>query len=415
MRPSSDLMSVVGALDFQKDRSDLIRAIPAGRWNELLRLTDSAQLTLPLAIRLRDSLPSEIRTRVDRNLERNAQRTRQTWQNYRDIERELECRGVGFAVLKGMTHFPSFCDDLSHRPQFDIDLFIPAEAIDVAVQAIAALGYETVGSGHTSTADHLPAMIRKTGFCWKGDYYDPELPLIVELHYSFWNTGREGFGVSGADRFWARRTRRHAPYDGGTGIPALHPLDDLAFTTWHLVKHLVRGSLRLYHVYELAHFLDRTASSDSFWDEWQSSAVGTRTVEPIAFRLAQEWFGCRMHHVVRSEIERLPRAVDRWFKLFAFSPVVAMERPNKDELFLHLVLARGTSDRLRIATRKLVPTNPPRVVMDAHVSTASTALRAKRELFLARFLLQRALRHARSLSPVVQSGLRWWWQAWRAV
>ena len=71
MRPSH-LISVVGALDFQRDRGDLIRDIPAEKWPQLLGLTDAAQLTLPLAIRRRDCLPPEIQSRVDRNLARNA-------------------------------------------------------------------------------------------------------------------------------------------------------------------------------------------------------------------------------------------------------------------------------------------------------------------------------------------------------
>jgi hypothetical protein len=409
-------MSVVGALDFQKDRGGLIRDIPVGRWPGLLPLTDEAQLTLPLAIRRRDCLPPEIQRRVDFNLARNAERAERTRRLYMNIERELRWRGVEFIVLKGMTHFPSFCDDLAHRPQFDIDLYCPPESIRIAAEAISALGYEPVGSGHTATADHLPAMIRKTGFRWRGDYYDPEMPLVVELHYRFWNPEREYFEVRGAEGFWSRRTRRIIPHrSGDCSVPALHAVDDLAFTTWHLVKHLLRGNLRLYHVYELAHFLHRTAAAELFWREWQASATETRTAEPIAFRLACEWFGCRIHPVVTDEIERLPPAVDRWFRLFAFSPVTARESPNKDELFLHLALARRPAERLRIAARKLIPPNPPRVVMDPHVKTASGSVRARRRIYLAGFLFSRAVRHIRSWSPVLQSGLRWWRQARRAA
>src|ERR1035438_5794637 len=155
MRPSH-LISVVGALDFQRDRGDLIRDIPAEKWPQLLGLTDAAQLTLPLAIRRRDCLPPEIQSRVDRNLARNAERALETRRLYRSIEQEFRWRGVEFIVLKGMTHFPSFCDDLSHRPQFDIDVYCPRESIHVAAEAMAGLGYETVGSGHKATADHLP-------------------------------------------------------------------------------------------------------------------------------------------------------------------------------------------------------------------------------------------------------------------
>jgi hypothetical protein len=412
MRPSSDLLSVVRGLDFQDDRSEPIRGIAIGKWPRLLSLTDEAQLTLPLAIRRRDCLPPNVRDRADRNLARNAQRACQTRNLYRGIAERLLARGVEFLVLKGMTHGTPWCDDLAHRPQFDLDLYCPPEAMQPAAETIASLGYEPVRPQRGAPADHLPAMIRRTGFQWKGDYYDPELPLIVELHFRFWNPGHEAFCVSGADGFRARGTKRNI---GDCEIPALHPLDDLAYTTWHLVKHLLRGNLRLYHVYELAHYLDRTASANSFWLDWQASAIQTRVAEPIAFRLAHEWFGCRIHPVVRGEIERLPTTVNRWFSMFVSSPITGMEHPNKDELFLHLALAQGLGQRVRIVAHKLVPLNPPHVVMDAHARTDTLRLRALRIAFRVQFLLRRALRHIRAWSPIVQSGLRWWRQAWRAA
>jgi len=410
MPPSSDLLSIVRGLDFQNDRSELIRGIASAKWNRLLNLTDEAQLTLPLGIRRRECLPPEIRGRVDRNLVRNAERARQIRNLYQDIAQRLQMRGVEFLVLKGMSHGDPYCDNLAHRPQFDLDLYCPPEAMQPASATIAALGYEPIRTQRGAPADHLPAMIRRTGFQWKGDYYDPELPVIVELHFRFWNPGREAFPVFGADGFWSRRTIHSI---GEFEIPALHPLDDLTYTTWHLVKHLLRGNLRLYHVYELAHYLDRTASANSFWLDWQASAIETRIAEPIAFRLAHEWFGCRIHPVVLGEIERLPAAVDRWFSMFSLSPITGMESPNKDEMFLHLALANGLADRIRIVAHKLVPLNPPHVVMDAHVKTDNARLRALRVAFLVRFLLRRALRHIQAWSPIVQSGFKWWRRSWR--
>ncbi len=412
MRRSSDLLSVVGGLDFQNDRSGLIRGIATGNWPRLLRLTDEAQLTLPLAIRRGDCLPANVRRRVDQNLTRNAERARRTRNLYQEIAERLRIRGVEFLVLKGMTHGNPYCDELAHRPQFDLDLYCPSEAMQAATETIASFGYEPIRPHRGAPADHLPAMIRRTGFQWKGDYYDPELPLTVELHFQFWNAGCEAFCVSGDDGFWSRRTKRDI---GHCEIPALHPLDDLAYTTWHLVKHLLRGNLRLYHVYELAYYLDRTAEANSFWHDWRASATQRRIAEPIAFRLAHEWFGCRMHPVVQAEIELLPSAVDRWFSLFGSSPITSMECPNKDELFLHLALTERIGDRIRIAVRKLAPLNPPHVVMDAHAQANSARLRALRAAFFARFLMRRAVRHVRAWIPIVQSGFRWWRQAWRAA
>jgi hypothetical protein len=409
---ASDLMSVVRGLHFQEDRAELIRQIPPERWPDLLRLTDVAQLTLPLALRRRDCLPHEVQLRVDRNLARNAERTARTGQAYATISRELEQRGIEFIVLKGMTHCPFYCDDLAHRPQFDLDLYCPEASIQPAAQVIAELGYEPIRPARGPAPDHLPSMIRKTGFVWQGDYYDPELPLIVELHFRFWNPGREAFPVAGADGFWNRRTKRII---AGRTVSTLAPGDDLAYTAWHLVRHLVRGNLRLYHVYELAHFLHLTAGAESFWKQWQTTSAGLRTTEPIAFRLAREWFGCKAHPVVLEEIARLPRPVDRWFRMFAFSPVLTMAKPNKDELFLHLALVHGAGDRLRIAAHKLIPMNPPHVVLDAHVKRNDLAFRARRLAFRTRFLLRRVLHHFRLWGPLVQSGFRWWRASWRAA
>jgi len=405
-------MSVLESLHFHEDRSDRIARIASEKWPGLLKLTDEAQLTLPLAIRHRSCLPGDVQNRLDRNLARNAERANRTRDAYVTIARELESRGLEFAVLKGMTHFPSFCDDLAHRPQFDLDLFVPRESIQAAAEVIARLGYEPVRPTRGAAADHFPAMIRKTGFRWKGDYYDPELPLVIELHFRFWNSGYEGFRVSGDNAFWSRRVSRNI---GDCKVPALHPVDDLAYTTWHLVKHLLRGDLRLYHVYELAHFLNRMALVDSFWNAWQSCSAGDRIAEPIAFRLASDWFGCRMHPVVRQEIDRLSGAVDRWFRLFTFSPVLNMEAPNKDELFLHLALLRGAFDRIRVTAHKFLPMNPPRIVMDAHVEDDTFRMRARRVAFFARFLLRRASRHIRAWSPIVQSGFRWWLAKWHTA
>ena len=43
----------------------------------------------------------------------------------------------------------------------------------------------------------------------------------------------------------------------GLPIPTLHRADGLSYTTWHLARHLLRGDVRAYHVYELAHFLQQ--------------------------------------------------------------------------------------------------------------------------------------------------------------
>jgi hypothetical protein len=248
-------------------------------------------------------------------------------------------------------------------------------------------------------------MIRKTGYQWRGGYFDPELPLAVELHFQFWDAAREHFEVRSADSFWSRRTSGRV---GDTTFSALHPVDCLSYATWHVVRHLVAGNLQLYHVYELAHFLTRTQHQDSFWQEWEQVTSGDAGIpERIALRLAVEWFGCEMHPVVQESIRKLPANVSRWFSLFAHSPVLALQNRNKDELFLHLSLVRGKSDRFRIASQRIFPRNPPVMVLDAHTPLPDRGLKLRRVAFRGKFIGKRALHHLKSLLPVIRSTVRW--------
>jgi hypothetical protein len=398
------ILTVVRSLCFRSDRRHLLKTIPQAAWPGLLRLTDEARLTLPLALRCSDTLPPAIRERVAGNLRDNARRHARMLADWREIAGSLQACGSGFLMLKGLTNWPFFVDEPWHRPQYDFDLYCPGESIRAAQEAIAALGYKPIRNGGHAT-DHLPSMIRRTGYRWQGDYFDPALPLLVELHFRFWDPEREGFRVR-AEHFWERRTSRQV---GDLTVPALHPADCLSYAAWHAVRHLVSGNLRLYHIYELAHFLERTSEQDVFWQDWALvNLQGPAIAEPIAFRLAREWFGCRTHRVVKEQIQRLPRQVNRWFELFSFSPVLALERLNKDELFLHLCLVPDRRDRMRIAVRRILPHRAPHVVLDAHQPAANRGLQIRRALFAAAFVCKRAFVHARTLWPVLRGAVRWW-------
>jgi len=402
------IRTVLRSLSFQRDNSDVLRSIPEDQWTELLALTDPARLTLPLAIRCADALPPSVRSRVRKDLANNAVRRAGLVEAYRELAGALRERGVEFVVLKGLAQWPFYCDDPRHRPQYDIDLYCPAESIAAAAECVAAAGYRPVHRDRDAT-DHLPAMVRPSPWRWRGDYYDTEIPITVELHYRFWDPATEGFGVFGAGGFRARRTVRNVE---GLAVPALHPIDNLTYSTWHLVRHLLRGDLRLYHVYELAHFLHRTAGDDLFWNQWSDPAPPSeRVAESIAFRLAVEWFECGVNPRVREYVASLPANVDRWFALFGFSPALALQSPNKDQLFLHLCLVPRLSDRLRIAARRIFPLTPPHYVLHANVPSRSLSIALRRALFRAGYIVRRGIHHLRTLPPLLRSAWRWW--SWR--
>jgi len=400
-------LAVLEALRFHNRSAHGLETIPVNVWPALLRATDSSHLTLALGVRCRSSLPESVRSRIDRNLAGNAARYDRLVATHSQITGALSLSGVEYVVMKGLSQWPYYSDDARERPQYDIDIYVPDESISNAAKAMRELGYEAVNDIPDPGADHLPVMIRKTGWIWRGDYYDPAMPPSLELHFRFWNPRMMRFEVGDITQFWRRRMMRHV---NGHEFFTLDPADGLTYSALHLVRHLLGGDLRLRHVYEIAHFLERSAGDDAFWSRWRETGLPScRLTEGIAFRLAVEWFHCKPHARAQEVIEQLPAPVKSWFSLFALSPALGIESPDKNELWLHFCLLNNRKDRGAIAIRRLLPTNRARVVLDAHVpfSKTETVLHVRRAVGEASFLAGRMLHHLRALGPTIRGAYLW--------
>src|SRR5262249_52500075 len=149
-------------------------------------------------------------------------------------------------VLKGFAGVEEYVPNPEARVQYDLDLYSP-EAPDAARDALIALGYR--GEDRSSeTTDHLPPFRRESGWRWRGDFFDPDMPVAIELHFRLWDEATEGFVVPGLERFWSRRSHQ-----------LLAPPDALAYKSLHLLRHLLRGEVRAAHIYEIAWFLHQHA------------------------------------------------------------------------------------------------------------------------------------------------------------
>lgn len=405
MLPTMVLPTVIRSLNFSEDRTDLLRGFSPAEWTRLLALTDEAHISLPMATRCRDVMPEPVRAQVDACIARNEIRHVRIAEDHARLAEAMRLHGAEFLVLKGLTHTGYWSTTSRDRPQYDIDLYCPPESMRAAAAAAKSLGYETVPTIGGSASDHLPIMIRRTGWRWRGDYYDPDQPLALELHHRFWNPSL-GFNVHGADQFWSRK---RTSVFAGVALPALHPADLSTYAAWHALRHMLGGSLKILHAYELAHFLHHSARDDEFWREWRGfGAPAGRRAESVAFRLAREWFGCAVNPVVEEYLAALPANVERWFRLFAFSYIGKFGQPGKDDLFLNLCLVENKKEVWRIAARRIVPLTVPPAALDAHIRPKTAGDRSKRRMYRVVFIVRRALFHLRTLAPVARSGIRWW-------
>jgi MFS family permease len=362
----------------------------------VLDFCDRTQLTLVLGA----AAPEWAYDRLARNLADNTERL-QRWRALQSQVGEwLTAAGLDFIFLKGATQWPHFVSDPRLRMQYDLDLFLPSAEARRAFDLLREKGYEPLAGAEGLPTDHLPTLIRKTGWQWRGDYFDPETPYSIELHFQFWDERTERLRAPGVAEFWTRRRDR-----------ALDAPDALGYASLHVLRHLLRGSLRPYHVYELAWFLHHHAADSEFWNRWQSlHAPELRPLEAVTFRLAREWFGCAAGPIAQEEIERLPGRVRGWFELFAMSPLEGLFHPNKDELWLHLALLDSARDKAAVVRRRLLPAQLPGPVDDSILlpeDQITWAIRIRACAQNAWFRAGRALYHARSIPALLKSGLRW--------
>jgi hypothetical protein len=163
-------------------------------------------------------------------------------------------------------------------------------------------------------------------------------------------------------------------------------------------------------VYELASNLHRSAKCERFWSQWSEwHDPQLRQLEAICFDLARRWFACQLSSAASEEIARLPPDVRRWMDLSAFSPLAALEHPNKDELWLHWSLIDSRRASWAMLRRRLLPAKPPGPVDAVHIPDREMTLRiaVRRRWRYAKHMASRLAHHVTALPGVAASALRW--------
>jgi MFS family permease len=400
--------AALAALHLAEPEFSAIRRLTDRDWRRVLDYCDRSHLTLALRRAARDSMPDWVRERTDRNAAQQRQRLCRTEEAYRSAACCLRASGIEFLALKGITHCALFGTPAAERVQYDIDLFSPPASVQAAEAALGNLGYERIPGMEDSPTDHLPTLIRKTGWEWRDDFFDIDLPLSVELHFRFWNTAVERLPAPGTDEFWGRRSRLRV---ADVELDVLRLPDALAYAGLHFLRHVLRGDTIAFHAYEIARFLDSRAGDGEFWNEWSAlHSPPLRRLEAVAFRLAAEWFGCSIAPTLEREMAALPSGTQQWFADFATAPAASEFDSNKEELWLHLSLIAERRDGWSVARRRLLPGNLPPYGGAVHVPRSELTWRKRTRYRLRHlwYVARRARRHAGSLARTALSGARWW-------
>jgi hypothetical protein len=375
------VLAVLEAVQFRTPSSARLRALGDDAWDPLLDWCDRRQISFVLNSVCGHELPDRARQRLEASELRYALRFARLRAQLLRIIEALDDAQVPFVVLKGMTHSPELTPEPLLRAQGDIDLWIPRDAIGRGADTLRRAGYVDHGQ---ATGRHLAPLELPNNWRWRGDIFDPEMPVRVELHHDLWSSEAEYISLPGEERFCERFETRDF---GGRAAQVLGAHDILGFAALHLLLHLLHGDLPLQRAWEIARFLDVRAADDAFWQRWeQVHGPELRAAESVVFLIATAWFGCEVPESVRREAAALPGDVRRWVDRCVFSPLTQQSRPNKDELWLHLALVKSRRDRARILLRRLAP------------------VRASRKRT---FSASRLRHHFATLLPTLADGLLW--------
>ncbi|MGC4054077.1 MAG: MFS transporter [Paludibaculum sp.] len=401
------IRAALEGLRFDRTPEEALACIPSREWPQVLEFLDRTQLSLCLLLRCGDSLPPEVRARLEGNLTANRIRYTKLAAAYSEIAAALDAAQIPFVLLKGFSQSPWFTREPGERVQYDLDLFCPPPHVHHAREQLLQLGYESLTGYDRHPIDHLPVLVKKTGWEWKGDYFDPGIPISVDLHFRFWNEANERFLPQGLDEFWSRRE-----WDGCGELcyPALHPVDRLGYSCLHLLRHILHGNARPSHVYELAWFLHRHAENREFWEDWHETyGESLRQPQALCFAVAAQWFGCPLPPRAAEAVDSLPDGAKQWIHDYAWAPLEGQFVPNKHELWLHLTLVSSNRDRAAILFKRLVPTTLPgevdAVLVPEEKLTPWIRLRRRWKYLL--HLTTRTAFHARAAVPTLIHGAAW--------
>ncbi len=404
--------ALISALSFRAAEPELLQALNDSEWEQLLIFADRMHLTIPLVQKCGNFCPLWVRQRVVKNIEDNALRFQLIKNTYAELAVALREAHVDYLVLKGFTKSPEYAPDPRHRVQSDIDIFCPRDTIFRARDALCGIGYRSQHLFDDQPWDHLPPLRKKSEWSWRGNAYDPEMPLTVELHHRLWDHEAVRCGLAVDGQFWQRRIgRRLEEID----FSCLHPIDNLGYCSLSLLRDLLRVGIVTSQVYELAWFLQRNSRNHEFWGCWiQMHEEELTRLELVSFLLAKTWFHCDLSETIQAEIRRLPVGTRRWFEIDATSPSpMGWMRPSKDAIWLHSSLMKSAAEKRRVIFGRLLPRRALPVdtaianrIPNSSPNEESAWYNYSRYLV---YLVMRVGYHLTALPATLWHGFRWWW------
>ena len=274
------------------------------------------------------------------------------------------------------------------------------------------LGYTPAHRSESQRTDHLPPLVKKTGWQWRGDYFDPEIPPGIEVHYQLWDPTFERIPVLLFEDVWEKTSLQEYQ---SLRVPVLPLNHELLYLTLHCCRHLLRSDLRLSHLYELAYFLHDNRGNREFWDgflAWLNQCPNSSRMVGTTFALAVRLFQPETSVPLEGWIrENLIPGAERWIETFGARDAPHGYRENKNVIFLHLSLLDRKVDQWGILKQRLLPRHLPLAVAGIYLpdEEKGALLRSFHFLLYFGYLARRTFFHVVSFFRLCLHLPAWLW------
>jgi hypothetical protein len=304
-------------------------------WQAILVWLDISGMALYLLdrveeLRIEDSVPADIRERLQRNLQQNRQRTATLLREAQSVAQQFEQAGIPFALLKGITLAPDSVPKPVLRWQIDLDFLIPELDATAAIEVLDGLNY----SLRAKFGNTLEFRSGRSGKPDLANLYRAHTQKSLELHI----LRRQG-------ELPDKLTRASARFFEGIKVPALSAADIMVQQALHLMKHLCGEHTRLSWVLEFSRHVRVRENDYAFWNEVSSIAAaepqGDLAMSMSLWLVAEMFESGPCIKNPQWAVDRIPDGVLLWLRCYARELLLSDSHASK----LYLLLRRQLPNR----------------------------------------------------------------------
>ena len=371
--------------------------LSGAQWRRLLHWLDTSGLALYLLERLHltehlDWLPQLVLARLNQNLMDNTVRSTALFSDCVMIQEQFKQAAVSYAVLKGISLWPSAVPSPELRSQLDLDFLVAERHILKAQQILENNGYQlhaVSGRSWEFKTPHLPSLSIK-------DLYKDHHGRCIELHVE---TNMPD-GSAPLDSVEIRSFKGHP-------MPVLPPVHLFLGVSLHLYKHVCSTSFRCAHMIEFRREVLSHYNDNGFWNRVRAKAEASprdRLALGVVTLLATRAVGAFAPEALTSwTVDRLPPRIRLWVETHGLRCALASFPGNKLYLLLQRELEAEGIVPKRSVERALLPSSlPPRIACQSTHASMSLRIQGAWKQLLYTFM---------RLRFHVVEGLRYAWEA----